>query len=450
MKTKNVLLEFYTDVLETLKVKVNEDGSLYIKMLGSKGKLPFTLNKIPMYLPTQDAIKTALEPDEDYKLQVVKELFNPLDESTNRGDNKSLLRLKLHIDKLLNHTFSVIGETLFTVLTDKSIEINDMYLLEIISALTDKKTNGRKTMVDDGTIKAFVDIYKHRISKVNKLFLHTFIKNGGKLNGESYNRMSVVSFPVLEEIMAMPKDGAIEGIKLRLKDKDAIEVLHTTIFSQSVDTLSKGLTYPSKDKLSPAFITLLEMYNAIATSLNNIIDGLISLNIDNDFLADTKLGMFPFKLEDLPAIIKNVQQELKAVPTNIAIQDTSKVYNSNVTNDNISNMMANNDNKLYTAKLYNNDTQSNATENNEPSAMDLLLGNNTQNNVFTQQSNQSNQNNLFGNQGNQNNLFGNQGNQNSAFGNQGGNSAFGNQSNQNSAFGNQGGNAFQPTVNRVW
>jgi hypothetical protein len=388
---KNNLLEFYTDVLNTLKVQINDDGGLYIKTVGSKGKLPFTLNAIPMYLPTKENIKTALEPDEHNKLQLVKELFNPLDESTNRGDNKSLLRLKLHMDKLLNHAFSVVGEVLFSILNDKDIEINDMYLLEVISALNEKKTAGRKTMVDEGTVKAFITIYKNRIAKVNKLFLHTFLKNGGKIDGVSYNRISVLSFPILEELMSLDKDKTIEGVKLRLKDIDAIEVLHTAIFNTDVNTLLKGLQFPSKDKHSPAFATLVTMYTNVAKSINNIIDGLISLNIDNDFLEDTKLNMFPFSLDDLEDILKNVQPALKEVPTDIAIKDTNKVYNQNVATSNMNNIVLANNDKQITSKLYNNNNSSensifnNNVQESEPSALDIILNASNQNTIFNDQ-----------------------------------------------------------------
>jgi len=417
MKTNN-LLEFYTDVLNTLKIKISSNSGLYIPTNGSKGKLPFTLGNKQMYLPTKEVIKTSLEPDENNKLQVVKELFNPIDESAEYGDTKSLLRLKDHVERLLNNAFAVAGEVLFKVITDEKIEINDMYILEVITALNKKKTSGRKNMVDEGTIKAFTSIYKNRISKLNKLYLHTFLKRGGVIKGIQYNRIGVLSFPVLEEILNLNKESSIDNIKLRLKDKDAFEVLHTAIFNSDKDSLINGIQFTSKDMHAPAFVVLLKIYDYVSTNINHILDGLISLDVDTEFLKETKLNSFPFKISDLEEILKEVQPALKEVPSSISIYDTATIHNDNVTSDNMSNFLSGQEDNKVNTKLYKNESSEPSASSifapsadHEPDIMDILSkGVNSQPNpIFGNVNNMVNtQPTLFGNQ--QQGLFSNNNN----------------------------------------
>lgn len=305
------LSKAYKDLLKVFKIEVNEDGGLFIE--GTK--LPLMINKKPLVLPTRENVKNSVDVV-DGEIVKVTEIFNPFDESAIKSENPALLKLKEVIERRVNFSFAIMAEVLFTVLAnEKKFNIESMEFIELISEFNKYKTPNLKSLIDERTAKNFISIYK-KISPghVNGLFIHIYLKRGGKIEDKHFNRMAVISFPVYEKLNNLKKDGTFEGIKLRNKDIHAYQVLHEYIFKKSKDELLKGIQLGSEDINSPGTLALLQSYDFLSRKINKMIDLLLELDIDSEDLEEARLNPLPHRISTYAKMIKDLKGFLEALP----------------------------------------------------------------------------------------------------------------------------------------
>jgi len=329
------LIDFYKDLLEVFDIKTDNNGKLFIES-DKRGKLMVELDGKPLVLPTTENIRASVEIDNNGKPVQVLALFNPVDESAIKGENKSLLRLREIMERKINNSFAVMGEVLFTILADKK-DIEDPNLITFIQELNKYKAPGIKHLVDESTVKNWVDIYKAIFGlETNKLYIHTFLKRGGKIGDKKYTRVATVTFPVYEGLNNLKKNETFYNVKIRNKDKHAYMVFHQYVFNKTHEEILSGIQLGTENKKSPAFIILLTAYELIKNNINSMIDIIKAQGYDVDYLESAKLKDLPIDIKSLEEFIEQVWYEVKEIPSDNELMfsaQTSTTVEPTITNE---------------------------------------------------------------------------------------------------------------------
>jgi len=361
------LVEFYEKLVTSLGIVVNEKKQLFIKSERS-GNLPLLIDGKPVYLPTKENIENCVE-IVDGRPVLKYHLFHPLQESAVRGENRSFMKLKDYIERNVNYTFAVLGEVLFNILADDDIEITDVALLELIDMLNEYKAPGLKKLVDENTVKVWVDLYKKiMVMDSHELFIHYYVRRGGKIGDKRYNRVGVISYPVLETLLPVNvKKEKPYGIKFRNKDINAIKVYHEFTFKKGADELIEGIQFGSTNKVAPGSITLLTMYDWTKEMINSTIDIVKTADVDVDLLDEIKLPDLPWSVEEIEKIIDELKIEIKEVPSEEELlltgpkQEETAIFNT--------------DNQPKVTQVNSaSDTNNNSTASSEDEVLKKILG----------------------------------------------------------------------------
>ena len=325
------LVDFYKDLLKVFDIEADEQGRLFIR--SSKAKLPITLDGKPLVLPTYDNIKNSVE-IVNGKPELTMVIFNPLKETATRGENKTLLKFKDILERKVNHSFAIVGEVLFSLLSANLGEIENPELINFIQELNKYKAPGIKHIVDENTVKNWVEIYKAIVKRpTNEQYMHTVLKRGGRIGDKKYNRTCTITFPVYEKLSAInPKKETFYNVKIRNKDKSAYQVFHQYTFELDDETLKYGYSIGSENLISPAMESLLMAYEFIKDHINNIIDILKEEKYDVDYLEEARLKDLPIKIEDLGVFLEAVKAEVKEIPTENELELQAQIQQTVETN----------------------------------------------------------------------------------------------------------------------
>jgi len=389
------VVDIYKELLEKLKLGVSSNGGIYIPSKKS-GKIPLLSPKgVQLFIPQKDVIANMVQ-EVDGKIEIVKELFNPFDESAINGENPSLILLKDHMEKLLNHSFAILGEiALNVVMNNKENQIEDLDLISFIDDLNKNRPKSVKNLVNENTIKHWIQIYKETMATPTERFLHLYLKRGGKVGKIRYKRITVTTSPVEAIISKAKNKDNIYGFTLSNSAKSAYLALFRFVFKDDAEDLIKGMQIGTENNIAPANVSLLETYNILAGYINDAVDAVSSVGIDAEDLDEARLELFDYNLDKL---MENVSQSLKEIPT---ITDLSTgVVNANkneaigVMNSIFEEQQQTNNNVfagVNKTQNNNNTVQNNVFESKvsaEDAALAAILGSDavTQNTVTSQQS----------------------------------------------------------------
>jgi hypothetical protein len=307
----NELSKFYKDLLESLGLVIDDNG--LINIVGGGIKKPLDINGVPLYLPTDENVKTAVEMI-DNKPTPVKVMFNPLEEDVFKGTNESFLKLKNIIELRLLSIVGQIGISMMTIVSDSNEDMTDMELIKFVNVLNKHKTGKRKSMVDEKTIKSWISMYSAVLSRLEYKYARFYIKKGKKVDGIQYNRIGTITFPFIEKFReAMErKDKTFLDVKLRVADIHVIESLFDFMFGilEPKDVNQFG----SFNKKSPSLHTLLLMYDSVYKRLSPIVNTIINYGIEDDIKEALVLNPLPIKAELLGDFIDALESEVKRVP----------------------------------------------------------------------------------------------------------------------------------------
>ena len=439
--------EFYEKLVTSMGLKLNEQKQLFVNSERS-GNLPLLIDGKPVYLPTKENVKNCID-IVDGRSVLKYHLFHPLQESAIKGENKSFMKFKDFIERNINYTFAVLGEVLFNILADNDIEITDVTMLELIDMLNEYKAPGLKKLIDENTVKVWVDLYKKiMLMDSHELFIHYYVKRGGKIGDKRYNRVGVISYPVLETLLpANVKKEKPYNIKFRNKDINAIKVYHEFTFKKGVDELIEGIQFGSTNKIAPGTITLLTIYDWTKEMINSAIDVIKTADVDTDLLEEIKLPDLPWTVEEIEQIIDSLKIEIKEIPTE------EELLLSGPKQEEPANVIQNNNQPAV--QQVNQAVTNNTSTSSEDEVLKKILGGST-----VQQTPVTQPVSTFGNTGFTNNTmtntgFGGFGNNTSmtGFGNAGfgatTGTGFGNTGFGNTGFGNSGFGSAGPTVTQV-
>ena len=330
---ENKLVKFYEKLLEAVGMKIGENKQV---LIDNNGVLkPLLIDKLPVYLPTDEANKTAVQIVSG-KPTVVKAIFNPLEENAVKGDNKSFLKLKSMLElKLLGYIYTI-GEVLYGLFSDKDANIDNMELIKFVTVLNKYKTPGVKQLVDEKTVKYWADLYEKIIYEYNnKFYVKFYIKRGGKIGDVKYNRVGVITSPFVEDLRAHnPKSGDFLGVKIRNKDIHSYISLFEQIFNTDVESIEKGLQFGSLNKIAPATHVLLTMYETLIDNMIPLARALVESGVDDDTALRLNIKKLPFDIINLGDMIDDLEAEIKRVPKedNLLLAANNQNHSGNAMN----------------------------------------------------------------------------------------------------------------------
>lgn len=321
------IVEFYKDILKTFNV--TEENNKLVFNTSTGKKIPLTLEGSPLILPRKELIADIVE-IVDGKPRLKARIFNPLAESVIRGENKSLTKIRKHIERMMEYSFIVVSTLLLHgVRYQEDLDDCDPMFLKFLDMIKYKQP-GVKKVVDDETIKKWEDISDIATQKEKQL-LHIFIKKGGKIGDVKYTRIGTLMFPLYEELeeMNVKEDLLFNKVKLRNKDKFVIQKLYEFIFELDHDELIDGFTVGTRNTTSPSFIVTMMLYDFAKNKINKAIEVARSLNLDNELLDTVVLPELPISIEELEKFIDKVKYELLEIPSDsdLLIMDYSSSNN---------------------------------------------------------------------------------------------------------------------------
>jgi len=314
VKNQN-LIDFYKSTLTSLGLSVTKDN--YVKIDVGNGKLvTLTTSGKPLVLPTKDHIDTAVDMDEETgKLVTTKILYNPLNEDVIKGDSTALKKTKDIVETRLSHSFAGVCELLLTLASNKKLQTKTpMEINKFLASLSSADNPGIKQIVDSKTIDLWGKIYAKTLDPTVKTkLLKLYLKKSGSYDGTKYNRLAVMTLPLLADIQTADRDTGVLDVKLRNKDIKVFELLYTYIFKDMDDhhTLSIG----SNDPESPGFIALFKTYLTIGNRLNHISKSLKDINPE---LYDSVHLNLQVTLKELD-MLNNYARELAVIPSELEL-----------------------------------------------------------------------------------------------------------------------------------
>ena len=304
------LIDFYKNVLTSLGLE-EKDGYIYLKT--SEGdSMPWVNDGKQIVLPTRKHLSKLLEEDEDGKIQVVRIPYNPLNEDVVKGDSISLEKTKLAVERMIGHNIGIVGELLLTLASDKVYQKNTKgEINNFLAAIVEAKGPNMKQIVDEKTIKKWIEIYEATL-KAPKGVISIYLKKGGIKDGDRFNRLAVTDSPLYEELIKAvesdDKEKYVYGVKLdRNKDSKILKALVEFILPDLNN--NNCLEIGSNDNESPAFISLYRTYLKFTHRTNKLLGYLKGVSADVESL----MTELPITEDDLTSL-SIYKKELVLIP----------------------------------------------------------------------------------------------------------------------------------------
>jgi len=262
------IIDFYKRTLNMLGLHVNKNNRIQVKInddyedLTDGGKI--------MTLPTKEHIDTALGKNDDGEIVVNKILYNPLNEDTINGDSTSLKKTKTIVQNTLTIKFGGLAEMLLRLASNPDLQKKTSMDINQFLIGLNKTTKSSKTVpVDPNSIKNWGKLLHRALMQgMSRSMLKVYIKKSGKYKDVKYNRMTVVSFPIYEELLEADKETDFFGMKLRPKDIEVFKLLYAFVFKDMDE--NNTLVYGSEDGISPGFISLMTAYVKLTNHFNGL------------------------------------------------------------------------------------------------------------------------------------------------------------------------------------
>ena len=319
------IIDYYKKVLTSVGLEVNDEGFVGIT---TDGKFtPLTRTGKCMVLPTTEHLDT-LYSTVDGETVVTKELFNPLVENAIKNTTPSIDVLKDAVAHVLG--FGVVGAGKLMLLagaSQKSQTGSDYKVVEFLAKCSEAKKNGVRKAIDNTSVSTWMSL-----NTTSECIPTIFLKKGGKIGGEKYNRVATIKFSLYNELVNIGKDNIIRGVKLRKKDVVVFKLLFEELMPLNKDGI---LTLGSNCGTVPAFDSLMRAYLAVGKPIFKLFKSLKKLDpeIYDDFYVN--IGITDKDLDeasDLYVIAKGYPDtDTKVVNAKPAATNNSGVLHNNTT-----------------------------------------------------------------------------------------------------------------------
>lgn len=247
MNLKEQLLAFYVAILRSIGYVADDQGLISRDFMGKIS--PATDDKGRRICIPTDQILRASRWDE---LQA----FHPLCESSLRGESPILRKMRAYINFRLTATLSILMSELMDIATDASKHKRlSPSAAEFLKLLPE---------VDDKTNTALLDVLKGIEYNGKNRLVSVYLKRGGILNGMTFQRTAITSFPITDEFDT--DETVIYGVKMRVKDKKAIEDLMNWILPGCNDF--EAYSFGSLSSTAPYFHALMGAYLKVIKRIN--------------------------------------------------------------------------------------------------------------------------------------------------------------------------------------
>ncbi len=245
------VIEFYKDVLGTLRVTTDKDGRAHVvNPDGSQN--PAVLDDKPLYLP----LERTLEGD---MMETVQH-FHPLCEALPRKTPSPVITYMTRLARMnIGVYLKVILERLMEVAADPTLH----------DELPPETTDYFKKLqhVDEKVYKKLVKLINAAIKK-NSL-VTVYCKPGGKYQGETVTRLCTIRFPIIGMIEA--NDTKILKFSFSSeRERKTILALFNYVLPGGYD--HETYSAPSESKVAPFFDSFMLAYEKVVLQLNAIID----------------------------------------------------------------------------------------------------------------------------------------------------------------------------------
>lgn len=326
MPRENKLIRFYRDILPVAGMTTDEDD--FIVVAGGKRKRKVTINHLPLVLPTRKHLKTMVAEDTAGQVKPIKVVFHPLKEDVVKGEGPVLR----HYKKALAANISgILGEVILGLVkvaasTAKQKGASNKLFVDFITSLTDVTTKKADVVADVKTYDNILHLFNNGMEKHGgKFLIHFFLKKGGVIGDEKFNKVCVVSFPLYKQLKET-KDRVIEGVKLRIKDVRLLTKIFEYIFPD-IDENGKlyfGYNHPTGSGL----LAMLKAMTYIGSRINEIIDsmeGQMEVGVDRipmdwveqfEHIEDLQKDIMAIAIVDKDSVTdKKLKPKKPAIPT---------------------------------------------------------------------------------------------------------------------------------------
>lgn len=307
-------IEFLRDVVDSIGCFASPDDEVLYLVPSSESeyvsKPLVSKSGYPYLIPTNANIKKLMVLEDDKA--VLKCLpFNPITEDDIRLKTECFSSLVAQCRSRMMIEFFETGILLINLIqNDKAVKKKDVklerFLLSVNKVLTTKNTKP----VDETTFKHWTNVIKNSTQEGIGI-INCNVKRGGVYNGEEYNSLATIDFPIYKDIMDLDteENNSIHGVKLRNKDI----VLFKEIFQLLLPDLEDDNTYRkgSNHVDYPAFISFFSLYLKVMENFRKISSQLDCLDKTD------KILRFELKVksEDIAKNLKEIHKELCRIPT---------------------------------------------------------------------------------------------------------------------------------------
>lgn len=250
----------YKAILETGWLVTNEKGEVDRKLSAAADKdaknEPFILLEKRVALPTRDNLNRS---GRDNLL-----IFHPLMEGLVGGESPVIGKLR----RAYGIRSTVTGLGLFKFMLSGATHTTEYNKfspeqMKLFKALSD---------ISEKTLKQWDKISRMAIEKhgASNAFADVYTKRNAMLNGQPYSRVTLVRFPIYEELVRSDKLIFGKDIALSVSDRANFVALFEFIFPgiEEKDSYSKG----TNSRIAPYLDALLKAFGTIFTNLNSIYD----------------------------------------------------------------------------------------------------------------------------------------------------------------------------------
>lgn len=245
----NPLVKLYESMLADLAVVPDDRGLLSLKT--QEGLSPCLCNRKRLVLPTQEVLRASLWNEWTG--------FHPLSENIVRGESPVITKLKILVSARLTLTLTEVLLSLMAVASDTNnhdkLTPDESQFLKLVPT------------VDKTTFENLDKILSQIEIQGEKRLVNVYIKRPARINGQNYTRGTMISFPILAELMRDDLD--VYGVRVRKSDKAAILALMRFIYPDcdNVEAYSAG----SSSMVAPYFDSLMRAFAKAAKPLRDLI-----------------------------------------------------------------------------------------------------------------------------------------------------------------------------------
>lgn len=242
--------DFYAKLFTSMGYIVEESGLISKDFCGNKTNIIIKHDdrEKRLTLPTKQFLDN---PDWDNLIP-----FHPLSENVVKGESLVIKELKRLMEIRLTDCITTLLMELSIIAADKSGQ---------------KKLNGpqRKLLplmpeANDKSVTVLGKILCNISNKGERKICSLYIKRGGSIDGKSYKRVAVVSFPIVEELNKEEK--TIFDVKVSAGEKSGIKNLFNWIIEGA--DIQGFYNFGSNDETAPNFHALCGAYMKLMGQLN--------------------------------------------------------------------------------------------------------------------------------------------------------------------------------------